>query len=66
MIKPYETHCSVRCCTTGTRSPAEDGLQALARLAANRPDAVIMDVMMPRLDGLEATRMLRAAGGDAT
>jgi two-component system response regulator MprA len=45
-------------------STAEDGVQALARLAAVRPDAVIMDVMMPRLDGLETTRMLRAAGND--
>jgi two-component system, OmpR family, response regulator MprA len=45
-------------------SGAEDGVQALARLAAVRPDAVIMDVMMPRLDGLETTRMLRAAGND--
>jgi two-component system response regulator MprA len=45
-------------------SIAEDGVQALARLAAVRPDAVIMDVMMPRLDGLETTRMLRAAGND--
>ena len=45
-------------------STADDGLQAMAKLAANRPDAVIMDVMMPRLDGLEATRMLRAAGND--
>src|SRR6187401_1816495 len=45
-------------------SAAEDGVQALARLAAVRPDAVIMDVMMPRLDGLETTRMLRAAGND--
>jgi len=35
-------------------SAAEDGVQALARLAAIRPDAVIMDVMMPRLDGLDA------------
>src|SRR5215211_2666528 len=45
-------------------SSAEDGVQALARLAATRPDAVIMDIMMPRLDGLETTRMLRAAGDD--
>jgi two-component system response regulator MprA len=45
-------------------STAADGLEALARLAAIRPDAVIMDVMMPRLDGLETTRMLRAAGND--
>jgi two-component system response regulator MprA len=45
-------------------STAQDGVEALARLAASRPDAVIMDVMMPRLDGLETTRMLRAAGND--
>ncbi|MDR0990400.1 MAG: response regulator transcription factor, partial [Propionibacteriaceae bacterium] len=30
----------------------------------NKADAVIMDVMMPRLDGLETTRMLRQSGND--
>ena len=45
-------------------STAEDGVEALAKLAAHRPDAVNMDVMMPRLDGLETTRMLRSAGND--
>jgi two-component system response regulator MprA len=43
---------------------AEDGLVALGKLSSARPDAVIMDVMMPRLDGLETTRMLRQNGND--
>jgi two-component system response regulator MprA len=41
---------------------ASDGQQALARLAEHRPDAIVLDVMMPRLDGLETCRRLRAAG----
>jgi len=41
---------------------ADDGLAALAKLSNLRPDAVIMDVMMPRLDGLAATRSLRDSG----
>lgn len=43
---------------------ASDGIEALAQLAGGRPNAVVMDVMMPRLDGLETTRMLRQSGND--
>ena len=43
---------------------AADGIEALAKLASYTPDAIIMDVMMPRLDGLETTKMLRESGND--
>lgn len=43
---------------------AEDGLAALTSISASRPDAVVLDVMMPRLDGLETCRRLRSAGED--
>jgi two-component system, OmpR family, response regulator MprA len=41
---------------------AEDGHAALDRLATAPVDAVVLDVAMPKLDGLEVCRRLRAAG----
>ncbi|HXP13772.1 MAG TPA: response regulator [Actinomycetes bacterium] len=38
---------------------AEDGAQALSEAAAHHPDVVLMDLCMPRMDGVQATRILR-------
>jgi two-component system, OmpR family, response regulator MprA len=40
---------------------AGDGVEALERLSARSPDAVVLDVLMPHVDGLEVCRRLRAA-----
>lgn len=41
---------------------AADGREALERVAATSPDLLVVDVLMPRMDGLGLCRMLRAAG----
>jgi len=41
---------------------AEDGLQALERLRTSRIDLVLLDVTMPRMDGVEALRAMRETG----
>jgi two-component system response regulator MprA len=43
---------------------AGDGQQAMDVLATQRPDAMVLDVMMPRVDGLEVCRRLRGGGDD--
>jgi two-component system response regulator MprA len=48
-----------------TTELAGDGIAALAAHAERPADAIVLDVAMPRLDGLEVCRRLRAAG-DAT
>ena len=44
---------------------AADGEAALAAIAADPPDLVVLDINMPRLDGLELCRRLRGSGGPA-
>ena len=43
---------------------AEDGSRALVTTRQTRPDVVLMDLTMPVMDGVEATRRLTNGGGD--
>ena len=50
----YETHV------------AHDGVEAVEMAAARGPDLVVLDLMLPRVDGLEAMRRIQALGGRRT
>lgn len=47
-----------------TVSTAEDGQQALEKLDTEHVDLIVLDVMMPKLDGYAFTRALREAGSE--
>ena len=54
MLREYLAFCGF------TVHTAQDGVEALAVAARVRPSVILMDLMMPRMDGWEATRRLKA------
>ena len=54
-----ETLCGLFGCTSET---VENGVQAVELARSGRFDLILMDIMMPMMDGLQATRLIRKAG----
>ena len=44
---------------------ATDGLQAVEQAVAGRPDLILMDISLPKIDGWEATRRIKADAATA-
>lgn len=40
--------------------PVNDGFELLSKIIAEKPDAILLDIMMPRIDGWVALQMIRA------